>query len=186
MSERGQQLHATADQQIADLIDLLATLDESTLRLPCPGREKFGDGTIAASAQHTADNYRRIAGFVETSDRMTGRSDPNGHGAHRVPRFLTALGHRSPEHAAHIHDSAGPHDDQYTAENIDLHALLEQLSTTRESLERIATLTDSQLQTIPPDGSFRFSDGQRTLDQVLTSLLKHQSHQIEAVTAPLA
>jgi hypothetical protein len=96
MSERGQQLHATADQQIAVLIDLLATLDDSTLRLPCPGREKLGEGTIAASAQHTADNYRRIAGFVETSDRMTGRSDPNGHGAHRVPRFLKALGRRSP------------------------------------------------------------------------------------------
>lgn len=186
MSERGKQLHATADRQLAELIGLVATLDDTTLRLQCSGREKLGDGTIAASAQHTADNYQRIASFVETSDGMTRGREPNGHGGHRVPRFLRSLGHRPPGHAEHRHaESSGAHYNQYTADNIDLHALLGQLDATRATLTRIALLTDPQLQTVPPDGSFRFCDGQRTLDQVLASLLKHQSHQVEALNAAL-
>lgn len=186
MSERGTQLHATADQQIAEVIDLVATLDDTTLRLPCSGREKLGDGTIAASVQHTADNYQRIANFVETSYRRMGGREPNGRGAHHVPRFVQALGHRAHDNAEHSHLVAGRHEDQYTADNIDLDAVREQLRATRETLSRIATLTDSQLQASPPDGSFRFCDGQRTLDQVLTSLLKHQAHQVKAIAAARA
>lgn len=186
MSERGEQLHATTQDQLGGLIGLVMTLDDTTLRLRCPGREKLGDGTIAASAQHTADNYQRIANFVETSDRMTRSGEPDGHSSHRLPRFLNALGHRPPGHAEHGHDTAGTDEHEYTAENVDLRILSEQLRATRESLKRIATLTDGQLQTIPPDGSFRFCDGQRTLDQVLEGLLKHQSHQVGALTAALA
>ena len=51
--------------------------------------------------------------------------------------------------------------------------VVEQLSASRATLGRIAELTDAQLDAIPPDGSFRFCDGQRTLEQVLASLLKH-------------
>lgn len=65
MIERSKQLHATADRQIEALIGLLSTLDEATLRLPRPGREKLGDGTVAASAWHAVDNYQRIATFVQ-------------------------------------------------------------------------------------------------------------------------
>jgi hypothetical protein len=186
MSGRGEQLHATVDDQLGELIDLIATLDDTTLRRPCPGREKLGDGTIAAAARHAVDNYQRIADFAETSDRMTA-GEPTGRGGHRVPRVLRALGHRPPGHAAeHGHDTAGTHEPEYTVENVDLPALREQLRATRERLKRIATLTDSQLHTIPPDGSFRFCDGQRTLDQVLEGLLKHQSHQVGALAAALA
>jgi hypothetical protein len=77
MTERAKQLHATADRQIAELIALITTLDEATFRLPFPCREKLGDGTVAASARHTADNYQRIAGFVHTSDRMSEGHAPN-------------------------------------------------------------------------------------------------------------
>lgn len=185
MSGRGEQLQVTADHQFGELIGVIATLDDTTLRLPCPGREKLGDGTIAAFAQHTADNYQRIADFVRTSDRMAA-GEPNGPGGHHVPRFLRALGHRPPDHAEHGHDTAGAQGNEHTVENVNLSALREQLSATRESLKRIASLTDSQLQMIPPEGSFRFCDGQRTLDQVLESLLKHQSHQVGALTAALA
>jgi hypothetical protein len=51
-----------------------------------------------------------------------------------------------------------------------------QLSASRDTLGQIAELTDTQLDAIPPDGSFRFCDGHRTLEQVLASLLKHQAH----------
>jgi hypothetical protein len=64
MSHRGSQLLRTADRQISDLTALLSTAHETTLRGPCPGREKLGDGTVAAAAQHTADTYLRIAEFL--------------------------------------------------------------------------------------------------------------------------
>jgi hypothetical protein len=180
MTEHGKQLHATADQQIAELIGLMSTLDEAGLRLPCPGREKLGDGTVAAAARHTADNYQRIAAFVQASDRMSSAHEPSQHsGGHRIPRFLRALGHGPAEHGS----GAGQHDDQYTADTTDPAAVVEQLSASRDTLARIAQLTNSQLDAIPPKDSFRFCDGQRTLDQVLASLLKHQSHQVDALKA---
>jgi hypothetical protein len=178
MTERAQELSATADGQIAELIDLLSTLDQAALRRPCPGREKLGDGTIGAAARHTADNYQRIADFVQTSDRMSAE-----HGGHRIPRFLHALGRGPQDHAHHDHaPGADQHDDGYTAEGIDLEAVGEQLNASRDTLGRIAELTDSQLDAIPPKDSFRFCDGQRTLEQVLAGLLKHQAHQLEALT----
>jgi hypothetical protein len=177
LTERGQELHAIADEQIVHLIALISTTDEAALRLPCPGREKLGDGTVGASLRHTADNYKRIADFVQTSDRMSGAHAPTPNGAHRIPRFLHAIGHGPADHAG-----AGQHDGQYTADTIDLTKVVTELSASRDSLGHIAELTDSQLNAIPPQDSFRFCDGQRTLEQVLASLLKHQSHQVDALT----
>jgi len=182
VSERGKRLHAAVDGQIAELIGVMSTMDEAGLRLPCPGREKLGDGTVAASAQHTADNYQRIAAFVQTSERMTGAHLPAQSGGHRVPRFLRALGHRPADHAEHG-PGGSQHGAHYTADNIDPGAVVEQLSASRDALGRIAELSNRQLDAIPPKDSFRFCDGQRTLEQVLASLLKHQSHQIDALKA---
>jgi len=175
MTERGQELSATVERQIAELIDLLARLDQTALRRPCPGREKLGDGTIGAAAQHTADNYKRIADFAQTSDRMSA-----AHDGHRIPRFLRALGHGPQNHADHEH-GATQHDNGYRADNVDVDAVVEQLNASRNALGRIAEFTDSQLDAVPPKDSFRFCDGQRTLAQVLAGLLKHQAHQLEAL-----
>jgi hypothetical protein len=182
MTDRGKRLHATADVQLAELIALISTVDEAALRLPCPGREKLGDGTVAASVRHTADNYQRIAVFVQTSDRMSGAHEPGQHGGHRISRFLRARGHGPADHGRHG-PVAGQHDDQYTAGNIDLGAAVDQLSASRGTLGRLAELTNGQLDAVPPDGRFRFCDGQRTLAQVLASLLKHQRHQLDALKA---
>jgi hypothetical protein len=160
MTDRAKQLQATANGQVGELIALVSTWDEATLRLPCPGREKLGDGTVAACARHTADNYQRIAAFVQTSDVMSGGHGPADDGA-----------------------GAGQHQDQYTADTVDLHAVVEQLSASRDILGQIAELTDGQLDAIPPNGRFRFCDGQRTLEQVLAGLLKHQRHQVDALKA---
>jgi hypothetical protein len=182
MTERGKRLHATADAQFAELINLISTLDEAALRRPCPGRENLGDGTVGASARHTADNYQRIAGFIQTSDRMSRTHGPVQHGSHRIPRFLGAIGHRPADHAEQG-PGAGQHDKGYTADDIDPGVVIAQLSASRDALGRIAALSDRQLDAVPPKDSFRFCDGQRTLEQVLASLLKHQSHQLDALKA---
>ena len=94
------------------------------------------------------------------------------------PPFLRSVGHRPPDH--------GAGQDQYTADTVDVAGMLDQLSATRTTLGRLAELTDRQLDAIPPNGSFRFCDGRRTLEHVLASLLKHQGHQIDALTAVIA
>ena len=181
MSERGTQLLATADGQISELIDLFSAQGEAVLSSPCPGREKLGDGTVAALALHTADNYLRVAGFLQATSQ-TSAAGPSRHG---IPRFLRARGHTPPQHANGGHDG-GAHDGDYTAENVDLPGLLTRLSAARNALSVLAELTDEQLDTVPPSGSFRFCDGQRTLEQVAASLLNHQGHQIDAVKAAVA
>ena len=175
MSERATRLSETADRQISELLDLLQATDASALSLPCPGREKLGDGTVGALANHTADNYRRIGEFVATSNQISAGHGPSPHGGHRIPRFMQALGHTSPDHG-----------ESYTMDAVDPTLLKEQLSDARRQLARIGQLSDAQLDTIPPSGSFRFCDGQRTVEQVLSGLLKHQVRQIDALKAAVA
>ena len=174
MSERATRLSETADRQLSELLDLLQATDQSALSLPCPGREKLGDGTVGALAKHTADNYRRIAQFVAEETQLSA-----GHGqapsvGHR--RLSRAAGHTPPEHGA-------DHAEQYNADAVDLRVVRGQLSAARHQLSGIRALTDAQLDTIPPSGSFRFCDGQRTVEQVLSGLLKHQGRQIDALKA---
>jgi hypothetical protein len=177
MTERAEQLHTTADGQIKELVSLLLRIDDATLRLPCPGREKLGDGTVGALARHTADNYGRIAAFVQRGDPGSLDHQPMQPGAHRIPRFLRARGHRPVAHASR----AGQHDRAHAVEDSDPGALIRQLSASRESLRQVAGLTDDQLDAIPPKDSFRFCDGKRTLEQVLAGLLKHQNRQLHTL-----
>jgi hypothetical protein len=185
MTERGQRLHATADRQITELTDLIQTLDEAAWRLPCAGRERLGDGTVAACARHTAHNYERIATFVAATGRMPAGHATSTRGDHRTPRFLQARGHQAAEHSEPGPDSHG-HDQHYTAEATSPADIVEQLSATRERLSSVAELTDRQLDTVPPKDSFRFCDGERTLEQVLTGLLKHQDHPLRALQATIS
>jgi hypothetical protein len=71
--ERRSQLLETAERQITELLALLSATDHEVLHRPCPGREKLDDGTIGAVARHTADNYVRIAAFVQTIDTIPRR-----------------------------------------------------------------------------------------------------------------
>ena len=77
MSERGDQLFETADGQISELMRLVSRVGETGLSLPCPGREKLGDGALAS---HMADSYLRIAAFLQATDEMS----PARTGRHRV------------------------------------------------------------------------------------------------------
>ena len=50
----------------------------------------------------------------------------------------------------------------------------------------LVELTDEQLDTAPPVSDMKFCDGQRTLEQIVTNLLNHQSHKLNAIKAALA
>lgn len=178
MSECGNQLSETVARQIGELSYLLSRASETSFSLACPGREKLGDGTVGAVASHTADSYLRIVAFLQATNeaslarpgRQVPRLDPAGDGPHR--------------HADSGHDG-GTHDRDSTATSRDVPGMLERLSAAGDALSLLADLTDEQLETVPTAGSFRFCDGTRTLKQVLSGLLKHQGHQIDAIKSAL-
>ena len=114
MNERGTQLQETFNAQIDELIDLVSTASEAALGLPCPGRERLGDSTVAACAMHTADNYHRIAGFLQ-GQRGAGHTR------------LAKLPHRHGE---------DKHQDNYRADNIGRRAQLDRLFAARECPQR--------------------------------------------------
>src|ERR1700730_12292096 len=93
MSARGIQLLEAANGQISELIDLFSTRGESALRLPCSGREKLGDGTVAAVASHTAGRYQRIATFLQATSQPPDAHTSRRHGLHRIPRFRPTRSH---------------------------------------------------------------------------------------------
>jgi hypothetical protein len=152
MTERATRLLQTADQQLSELYALITAGGEPLLRRPCAGREKLGDGTVAAVAAHAADTYVRMGALIGDSSQAA-------------------------------HDSAADHDDPHAAPRPELRQLLDKFSAARDATALLGTLTEQQLDTVPPAGQARFCDGQRTLEQVLGSMLRHQQHQIEAVKA---
>jgi hypothetical protein len=156
MGERGAELFETADRQISELIGLLTTRGHAALNLPCPGRAKLGDGTVGATASHTADSYFRIAGFLQATVQGQGGQVLGGHGG------------------------------DYTAENVDLEDLLGRLSAALNALSLLTDLRDEQFDVVPPASDMKFCDGHRTLEQVVNSLLNHQGHQIDALKAAVA
>jgi hypothetical protein len=156
MSQRAVQLQATADRQIAELAKLLSTAGNAGLAQLCVGREKFGDGTVGTVAEHTIDNYHRIAEFV-AADRDGG---DRGH--------------------------PGPHAHADHSSRVELDALLAKLEAAQDALAALGALSEEQLDSVPPAGRMKFADGQRTLDQILANLLKHQRHQLTALVAGLS
>jgi hypothetical protein len=150
---RGVALLAMATEQISELIGLLSTRGDAGLMLPCQGRGKLADGTVGATAAHTAGNYDRIAAFLTAT--------VDGHGGH----------------------PSGGHDREHRMENVKLDGLLERLSAALDALALLAELRDEQLDLVPAASEMKFCDGRRTLEQILSSLLKHQRHQVDAVKA---
>jgi uncharacterized membrane protein YraQ (UPF0718 family) len=181
-SGRGIRLRETANGQISELIALLSKGGEAILSLPVSGREKMGDGTIAACASHTASRYQLIAEFLQAAGKMPASRADKGQGRHRIPRFLLARGHGPASHAGAPHEQ-GMHGGESIAEDADLDGLLKRLSACRDAFGLMAELSGERLETVPPAGSFRFCDGQRTLEQVVAGLLKHQGHQVGAIRA---
>ena len=78
------------------------------------------------------------------------------------------------------------HDAAYRASDVELDHLLAQLSDARDALAAIGQLGDEQLDTVPPAGTMKFADGERTLEDIFGRLLKHQGHQVDAIAAALA
>ena len=72
------------------------------------------------------------------------------------------------------------------ASEVELDVLLAHLAAARDALATIGQLSDEQMDSVPSAGEMRFADGERTLEQIVANLLKHQRHQVAALTAALS
>jgi hypothetical protein len=64
--------------------------------------------------------------------------------------------------------------------------LLGRLEAAKRELAVLGGLDDDALDAVPPAGGMKFADGERTLEQVVASVLKHQGHQVDALLAALS
>lgn len=60
------------------------------------------------------------------------------------------------------------------------------LAEARSPIALLASLTDGQLDSVPPARSSRFSDGERTLEQVIEAVIAHQAEHLEELEAAIA
>ena len=97
----------------------------------------------------------------------------------RVAGFLRATAGAGARHPASMHGA------RYGAEDVDLGDLLGRLEAAKHELAVLAEL-DGALDTVPAAGDMKFADGERTLEQILASILKHQRHQVDTLAAALA
>lgn len=99
--------------------------------------------------------------------------------AHTIDNYLRiaafVAGAAVPAEGGHRHGHHG------SAEIAGPDELRHRLTRARSDLGRIAELDDDALDSVPAAGTFRFCDGNRTVEQILAALLTHQGHQVEAL-----
>ncbi len=159
MSERGTQLMAKADGQLSEMIEFFGTLDEADLRKPCPddsAEDRAGD-TVGTVAAHMAQGYHFLGKFLQAEGYVPG-SPATGNRRGRGHRYRPGHGRTFPPAA--------------------LPDVVDRLTGAKAPIGLLADLTDEQLDSVPPAGSSRFSDGSRTLEQVIDEVIAHQAAQL--------
>lgn len=120
----------------------------------------------------SADLRRRCPGREKLGDGTVGTLL-----AHTADNYMRIAALAAGETAHRPRDHG--HADLPAAGGGDADALRGRLAAAEARLGQIAALDDHQLDSIPPSGAFRFCDGKRNLEEVLTALLTHQGHQVE-------
>lgn len=150
MSGRGEKLMGKVTRQIDDIAEVFATLSEADLAKPRPASEESGKSGHVAKGRSVGDAAAHIA-----------------EGYHFIVRFLRRAGHVPGAPAGVRIHGRGPEPS--------LPELRKRLAEAKPEVGVIADLTDEQLDNVPPPKSSRFSDGRRSLEQVIEEAIAHQA-----------
>ncbi len=156
MSERGTELITKARRQLAEMAEFFDTLDDVDL-LRIYHDEGAGDGpgdTVGEVAAHMAEGYQFLGRFLHASGYVPGA--PTKGISHDYSH-----GHNHAQAPAAVSD------------------ILERLS--KAPIGLLADLTDEQFDSMPPAGSSRFSDGHRSLYEVIDAVIAHQEAHLVAL-----
>jgi hypothetical protein len=165
MSERGTDLMTKANRQLDEIAEFLATLDEADLGKPCDERAEEtvgvagahrGGDTVGDTAAHMADGYNHLGRLLQTTGHAPGSPTTGDHHRHDHARTPEAL----PD-------------------------LLARLRAGKARIALLADLTDQQLDSVPPAVGM-FSDGRRTLEQVLEAVMDHQAAHLATLKRAVA
>ncbi|MFG1967408.1 alpha/beta fold hydrolase [Nonomuraea sp. NPDC049028] len=165
MSERGKALMEAATRQLREAMDLFGRMTEADLRKPC--HDEGGDGagdTVGAAGRHLADGYGRLGGLV--------RGAADGPAAHQAGQHDGSVTH------------GGGHDGAPGPAN--LADLLGDLTRANDQISRLGDLTDERLDSVLDPATSRFSDGRRTLEQVIGVALAHQAEHLSTLRRAVA
>ena len=91
----------------------------------------------------------------------------------QIAAFVTGAAQPRTDRHREVHDATG----------ITLDMLAARLAAARMALTPLAQLSDDELDAVPDAGEMKFADGTRTFEQIIASLLRHQRHQVDALTA---
>lgn len=148
MSKRGTALMAKASRQIDEMAEFIGALDEADLRKPFP--KDAAGSSVGAVAAHAAEIYHYLGRFLRDTGYVPGSpATGNSHGDDH--------GHAAPEAPPHLPD------------------LLDRLTGGKAPISLLGDLTDEQLDSVPPAGSGRFSDGRRSLERAIDATIAHQA-----------
>lgn len=167
MSERGTRLMAKADGQLSEMIEFFGTLNEVDLHKPYPDEstEDSAGDTVGAVAAHMAQGYHFLGKLLQADGYVLGSP---------VTGNRKGSGHRyRPGHGRTLPPAA-------------LSDVVDRLTAGKTPIGLLADLTDEQLDSVPPAGSSRFSDGSWTLEQVIDEVIAHQAAHLATLKRAVA
>lgn len=159
MSERGRELAANISRQLDEIGAFFSTLNEADLRRACTPTIVVGE--VAAQI---AEGYHRLGHFLREAS-----SDPTS------PADNRSITHR---HPGSIHGER--------PSVADLSSLVERLLSGKAAIALVADLTGPQLERVPAKGTTMFSNGRRSLAQVIEAAISHQSARLTLLKRAVA
>jgi hypothetical protein len=155
----GIELMEKVRRQLDESAAVFAALDDADLSKRCPDEAGDATGTVGAAAAHLAEGYARLGRFLHSTGyvpAVPAADSEHGHGA----------GHRHVPPPATVAD------------------VLELLHRVEQPVALLGDLTDGQLDSVPAKAN-RFSDGHRTLRQVIDEMTSHQAAHLASVKQAL-
>ena len=148
--------------QLDEIEAVFAEAHDADLSKRCRDEHGNSAGTVAAAAAHLAEGYARLGRFV--------------HSTGYVP--AAPVGEARDGHA-HGDDHRQAPPPATVADVLDL------LHRVRQPVAVLAELTDEHLDRVPANSN-RFTDGHRTLHQVIDQMTRHQAAHLPAIKQALA
>lgn len=149
-------------QQLHESTAVFAALDDAHLSKPCPNENGDATGTVATAAAHLAEGYTRLGRFLHSTG------------------YVAAVPASDHDHG-HAHGDGHRHAPPPTT----VADVLELLHRAEQPVALLGDLTDKQLDSVPAKAN-RFTDGNRTLRQVINEMASHQEAHLTAIKQVLA